>query len=109
MVTSPRTRPCSSTSGSFSTRCSNIARSASSSETDGGRVTRRWRGVMKSETGRASEAASRGMSRCDRMPASRPPPFTSSIRKLLALCLRMACRASAMVAVRSRKSGPSMT
>ena len=109
MVTRPRTCPCSSTRGSFSIRCSNMARSASSSETEGGRVTRRWRGVMKSETGRASEAASSGMSRCDRIPASLPPPFTSSIRKLLALCLRMARRASAIVAVRSRNSGWSIT
>ncbi len=90
-------------------RCSNMARSASSSDTEGGRVTRRWRGVMNSDTGRASEAASSGMSRWDRMPASRSLPFASSIRKLLAFWLRMACRASAIVAVRSRKSGRSMT
>ena len=68
----------------------------------GGRVTSRSRGVMKSVTGRASEAASSGMSRCERMPASAPLPFASSIRKLLALCLRMAWRASAMVAARGR-------
>jgi hypothetical protein len=86
-----------------------MARSASSSDTLGGRVTSRARGVMKSETGRASEPASRGMSRCERMPASLPLPFTSSMRKLLALNLRMSWRASAMVAVRSRRSGWSMT
>ena len=109
MVTRPRIRFSRSTSGSFSTRCSNIARSASSRVTVGGRVTSRSRGVMKSVTGRASAPAWSGMSRCERMPASAPLPFTSSMRKLLAFCLRMAWRASAMVAVRGRTRGSSMT
>ena len=64
---------------------------------------------MKSETGRASEAVSSGMSRCERIPASFWPPFTSSIRKLLALCGGSPGAPRAIEAVRSSHSGWSIT
>ena len=64
---------------------------------------------MKSETGRASAVVSSGTSRCESRPASAWLPFVSSIRKLLALKRRIACRASPIVAVRSSQSGCSIT
>ncbi len=79
--------------------------SASSMVTLRERVTRRPRGVMNSATERPSAARSRGMSRSDRIPASTPLFFVSSMRIPLAVWLRMALRAWAMVAVRSRTTG----
>ncbi len=72
-------------------------------------MTSRSRGVMKSLTGRASERASRGMSRCERMPARVPLPRSSSMRRLLASNLRAAWRASPIVAVRGIIAGRSIT
>ena len=64
---------------------------------------------MNSATGRASDAVSSGMSRCESRPASAWLPLVSSIRKLLALWRRISSRASAIVAVRTSQSGCSIT
>ena len=82
----PRIRFCSSTRGSFSTRCSNITCSASSIATEGGRVTSRPRGVMKSLDRARRPRPGRGA--CPGARGSRPGarlPFASSIRMPLAL------------------------